>query len=247
MANQPEIMGIFSHLATGKVPVRLYNTYRGLPFNHYAEILGVEQDTVTARVHRHQAVGMATEGRTHLEVKPFPEVMCANVVELDFRKKQAILSEFTGVGDAVGKRTNVRVQPGEPLEAQITDGRRWVRGRIANISASGMCIFTYTTSMYCLAFGLDRLDHEVFVDFKPPRFDCMVRFMGVITNIREQEGSCLHRLGLRIFPNPEVQPLLDDYIAWQQQAIMREVELAYHSMCHENTRQADGCRLITSN
>ena len=234
MANQPEIMGIFSNLATGKVPVRLYNTYRGLPFNHYAEILGVEQDAVTARVHRHQAVSMATEGRTHLQVSPFPEVLRANIVEVDFKKKQVILSDFTGAGDAVGRRTSVRVQPGESLEAQITDGRRWVRGRIADISASGMCIFTYTASMYNLAFGLDR---EVFIDFKPPRFDSVVRFMGVIANISEQEGSYLHRLGLKIFPSPEVQPLLDDYIAWQQQAIMREVELAYHSMCHEDTRQ----------
>jgi hypothetical protein len=88
--------------------------------------------------------------------------------------------------------------------------------------------------MYTLSFGLDR---EVFIDFVPPRFDSVVRFTGVITNIREQEGSILHRIGLRIFPNPEIQQLLEEYVTWQQQAILREIELAYHSMCQEKIRQ----------
>jgi hypothetical protein len=234
MTNQGELMGIFNNMVSDKKPVTMYNTYRGLSFSHEADILAVEQGSVATRVHRHQAVSMALEGRTHLHSSILPEVIRANVVEVDFRKKQAILSEFIGVGDAVGKRTTVRVQPSEPLEAEISDGRRWIRGRIADLSASGMCVFTFTASMYTLSFGLDR---EVFIDFMPPRLDTVVRFMGVITNISDPEGSYLHRLGLKIFPNPEIQPLLEEYIDKQQQVILNEMEQAYHSMCQENVRQ----------
>jgi hypothetical protein len=227
-------MSIFSNLVSEKKPVTMYNTYRGLPFSHDADILAVEQGSVATRIHQHQAVSMAMEGRTHLHSSVLPEVIRANVVEVDFRKKQAILSEFTGVGDAVGKRANVRVQPSEPLDAEISDGRRWIRGRIADLSTSGVCIFTFTASMYTLSFGVDR---EVFIDFMPPRFDTVVRFMGVITNTSDQEGSYLHRLGLKIFPNPEIQPLLEGYITAQQQVILQEMEQAYHSMCQENAGQ----------
>jgi hypothetical protein len=234
MADQNELMGIFNNLISDKKPVTLYNTYRGLPFSYDADLLAVEQGVVATRVHRHQAVSMALEGRTHLHNSILPEVIRANVVEVDFRKKQAILSEFVGVGDTVGKRTMVRVQPSESLEAEISDGRRRIRGRIADISTSGMCIFTFAASMYALSFGLER---EVFVDFMPPRLDTVVRFMGVITNFNEQQGSFLHRFGLKIYPTPEIQPLLDEYITKQQQLILYEMEQTYHTMCQENARQ----------
>ncbi len=234
MADQGELMGIFSNLFTDKLPVRLYNTYRGLPFNYSADILMVEQGTIATRVHRHQAVSMAVEGQTHLQSSTLPEVIRANVVEVDYRSKQAILSEFSGVGDSVGKRKMVRVQPSERVEAEITDGRRWIRGNIADLSANGLCILTFTPAMYALSFGLER---EVSVDFRPPELDTVVHFMGVITNVREQEGSYLHRLGMRVFSNPEIQPLLEEYIAKQQQVILQEMEETYHAMCQEDARQ----------
>ena len=234
MADQGELMGIFSNLVSGKTPVTMYNTYRGLPFNHAADILRVEQGNITTRVHRHQAVSMALEGRTYLQGSTLPEVIRANVVEVDYRYKQAVLSDFIGVGDAVGNRTKVRVQPSEPLEAEISDGRRSIRVKVADLSANGLCIFTFSASMYTLYFGLDR---EVFVDFTPPSLDSVVRFLGVVTNISAQEGSYLHRLGLKIFPNPEIQPLLEEYVTKQQQVILQEMEQTYHSLRQENTRQ----------
>ena len=234
MADQGELMGIFSNLITDKQPVTLYNTYRGLPFNHAADILRVEHGHVTTRVHRHQAVSMVMEGRTHLHSSILPEIIRAKVVNVDFRKKQATLSEFTGVGDAVGKRTKVRVQPSEPMEAEISDGRRRIMGRIADTSPNGMCIFTYIADMYGLSF---RSGWEVYIDFTPPGMDTKVRFLGVIANINYHDESYMHRVGLKIFPNPEIQSVLEEYVAKQQQLILREMELTYHSLCEENTSQ----------
>jgi len=212
----------------------MYNTYRGLPFNYDADILAVEQGNIATRVHRHQAISMAMEGCTHLQASTLPQVIRANVVEIDFRKKQAILNDFSAAGDTVGKRINVRVQPSESLEAEIYDGRRRIRGRIADLSANGMCIFTYSAYMYVLSFGVNR---EVNVDFKPPSAEAIIRTSGVITNISDQHGSYLHRLGLKIFPSPEIEPLLEDYITQQQHAILQEMELTYRSMSQENAKQ----------
>ncbi len=204
MVNQGELMGIFSNLISEQKQMTLYNTYRGLPFSYDADILAVEKRSVVTRVHQHQAVSMALEGSTHIYSSTLPEVIRANVVEVDFRKKQATLNKFIGVGDAVGKRTRVRVQPDESLDAEIYEGRRRIRGRIADISASGMCIFSFAEDIYGLSL---RLGWEVNVDFTPPSMDTIVLFPGVITNINNHEGSYLHRVGLKIFPNPEIKPL----------------------------------------
>jgi hypothetical protein len=234
MVDQGELLNIFSSLISEQKPVTMYNTYRGLPFNYDADILAVEKGSIVTHVHRHQAVSMALEGRTHLSSSTLPEVIRANVVEVDFRKKQATLNEFIGVGDAVGKRTNVRVQPDVSLEAEIYDGRRRIRGRIADLSASGMCIFTFAADMYGLSF---RLGWEVYIDFMPPNTDTMVRFLGVITNINYHDGLYLHRLGLKNYPNPEIKPLIEEYVVKQQQVILDEIELTYHSMCQEDSKQ----------
>jgi hypothetical protein len=234
MADQSELMDIFNNLISERKQVTMYNTYRGLPFSYDADILAVEEGNVATRVDKHQAVSMALEGRTYLHASTLPQVIRASVVEVDFRKKQAILSVFSSVGDAIGKRTKVRVQPSESLDAEIYDGRRWIRGKIADLSANGMCVFTYSAFMYGLSFGIDR---EVYVDFRPPSVDAIVRFYGVITNINDQEGAYLHRLGLKIFPNPAIEPLLDEYITKQQQVILAEMELTYQRMCQEDSKQ----------
>jgi hypothetical protein len=234
MVDQGELLAIFNNLITEQKPVMMYNTYRGLSFNYNADILAVEQGNVATRVHQNQAISMAFEGRTHLQTSTFPQVIRANVVDVDFRKKQAILNEFSDVGDTIGKRAKVRVQPGESLEAEIYDGRRRIRGRVADLSVSGMCIFIFSAYMYVLSFGLDR---EVSVDFKPPSAETIVRCQGVITNVSDLEGSNMHRLGLKIFPSPEIKPLLEAYITIQKQAILHEMKLTYQSMCQEGTRQ----------
>lgn len=234
MTDQGELLAIFSNLITVQKPVTMYNTYRGLPFNYDADILAVEDGTVAMRVHRDQAISMASEGRTYLHTSTFPKMIRANVVNVDFKNKQAVLNEFSVVGNAVGKRSKVRVQPSESLEAEIYDGRKRIRGRIADISSNGMCIFTSSGYIYVPSF---RLKQEVDVDFKPPSADVIVRCPGIITNVSDPLGDYLHRLGLRIFPSPEVEYLLDIYILQQQQAIMREMELTYQSMCQDDSKQ----------
>ncbi len=234
MADQGKLMGIFSHLISEQKPMTLYNTYRGLPFSYDADILAVEQGSLVTRVDRHQAVSMASEGRTHLYNETFPEVIRANVVGVDFKKRQATLHEFVGVGESIGKRSNIRVQPDESLEAEVYDGRRRIRGRIADISDSGMCIFTFAADMYGLSL---RIGWEVYIDFMPPNTDTTVRFLGVVTNLNYHDGSYLHRLGLKIYPNPEIKPLLEEYIVKQQRVILEEMDQTYQLMIQEGSKQ----------
>jgi hypothetical protein len=76
-------------------------------------------------------------------------------------------------------------------------------------------------------------EKEVYVDFRLPNSDAIVRFDGVVTNVVDQEGTFLHRLGIRIFPNPEVEPLLLNYIQQRREETLGELQLIFESMCKD--------------
>ena len=121
-------------------------------------------------------------------------------------------------------RKLVRVEPSETLEVEIYDGRQWIGGRVLDISGEGMCIYTFFAHLYGLKFNRDR---EVFVDFKPPYADNAVRSKGIITRMASRRGTQLHRLGIKIYPTPQVQALLENYIKYRQRELMDEMEQNY--------------------
>jgi hypothetical protein len=70
-----------------------------------------------------------------------------------------------------------------------------------------------------------------------PTSDAIVRFQGVVTSVADKQDAQLHRLGVHIFPNPEVQPLLDGYIQKRKDETERELTLIFQSMCQEHASQ----------
>jgi len=235
MNTQDEMMRNIHELHAAGKTIKLLNTYRGFPVSYDATILAVDQGYVAARVHEYQAVSMALEGKTHLQSDLLPEVIRATVVAVDVVKRQAVLTEFEGVGNAVGKRADIRVHPNEPLDAEIYDGQRRIGGKIADISTSGVGVFTFAAYIYGdLSFEKDR---EVFIDFRLPNADAIIRFHGVVTSVVDQKGTFLHRLGAKIFPGPDAKPLLESYIAARQDETLRELKLIYESMCQEKAVQ----------
>jgi len=227
MIDQDRLMAIFEYLSSEKKMVKLYNTYRGLPMDMDTTILGVDQDTIIARLYGYQAVSMALEGQTHLMASSLPETLRATVIDVDIKKKKAILRDFTSVGGKIGMRKLVRVEPSETLEVQVYDGRQRIGGRVLDISGEGMCIYTFFAHLYGLKFDRDR---EVIVDFKPPNMDHVVRSKGLITRLISRRGTQFHRLGVKIYPSREVQALLDDYIKYRQRELMDEMEKNYLSL-----------------
>jgi hypothetical protein len=235
MEPQDKVMRLFHMLLSAGEPVTLLNNYRGFPVAHIATILTLEQGYVAIGIHEHHAVSMAIEGKTFIQSSWLPEVVRASVMAVDIVKKRAVLTEFEPGGNDIGKRSAIRVFPRDPLEADIYDGRRRLSGKIADISTSGVGVFTFATYVYGdLSFELDK---EVYVDFRLPTTDAVLRFQGVVTSVADKQDAHLHRLGVHIYPNPEVQPLLDSYIRQRQEETERELTLIFQSMCQERVAQ----------
>lgn len=235
MEPHDQVMRLFHMLLSAGEPVTLLNNYRGFPVSHQATILALEQGYVAIGIHEHQAVSMALEGKTFIQSSWLPEVVRAAVMAVDVVKKRAVLTEFEPGGSEIGKRTTIRVFPREQLEADIYDGRRRLSGKVADISTSGVGVFTFAAYVYGdLSFEQNK---EVYVDIRLPTTDAVVRFHGVVTSVAVKQDAHLHRLGVHIFPNPEVQPLLDAYIHQRQEETERELTLIFQSMCQERVLQ----------
>ncbi|MBN2147299.1 MAG: PilZ domain-containing protein [Anaerolineales bacterium] len=231
MSPQDEMMRYFTKMLNEKLSVMLYNTYRGFPITYPASVLAISDWYVAMKVHELQAVSMVLEGKTYIQSDLLPEIVRANVVSVDVLENQAVVTEFVGVGRSIGQRAYTRVHPDEPIDAEIYDGSRRIGGKLADISSKGVGVFTFAAYIYGdLAFEDGK---DVLIDFRLPNMEKIVRFRGVVTSVVHPEGTFLQRLGLRIYPDPEIEALLQEYISVRQEETRREMQLIYESMCRE--------------
>lgn len=222
------ILKIFSQMAAKSQPVVLLNTYRGIPVSNEAQVMSIHQGYVIFKVHPYQAACMNLEGRTFIQSRLLPEVYRAKTVVVDFAKNQAILTEFVGAGNSIGKRMITRVQPKEPVEAELYDGEHRVPARLSDISTAGIGVFTFATYIYGdLSFERGA---QIYIDFKLPTTNRIIRLQGKITSLVHQQGTFLHRLGLEIVPNPSLEHLLKEYVEARQAELLEELRLYYESM-----------------
>jgi len=228
---------LFRQMVEKDQPVRLLNNYRGFPITYEARILGVRDGYLTVSVHEYQAVCLALENKTSIDNHHLPSTLHANVVSVDVLQKQAMLTEFILAKPTIEMRNTLRVQPRLPLDAEIYDGERRIGGKIADISVNGVGVITFAAYIYGdLSFETHR---EVIVDFRLPPSTVVLRFQGKVIHVTNQHGTFMHRLGVKIQPNPEAGPVLQAYINARQEEIMRELRLIYISMCQERERQGN--------
>ncbi len=228
MKDLDDVMKQFEAIAAQEKPIHLINSYRGIPVSYEASIVTINQGYVALKVHPYQATCMALEGKTHVQSDLLPEVYRAKAVAVDVLKSQAILTEFAGVGGTVGNRMTARVQPREPIDAEIYDGEHRIPGKLADISPTGVGVFTFATYIYGdLTF---EKGGKVFVDFRLPTSEPVIRCQGKITSLVHQAGTFLHRLGLQITATPSSEPLLQQYVALRQEEILDEMKRVYKSM-----------------
>lgn len=235
MAQQDDISKLFDSLQEQRKPVRLINTYRGIPISNEAQIITNSQGYVAFSIHEYQAVCMTLEGKTFVQGDLLPEVYQARAVAVDVLTRQAILTEFTGVGTSIGKRMAVRVQPKEPTIVEIYDGERRIPGKLADISASGVGVFTFATYIYGeLSF---EKSENVFIDVRMTPSDSILHCEGKITSVAHQKGTFLHRLGVKLRPDPATEAILEQYVSQRQDEVLRELKAIYVTMAQDKEKR----------
>jgi len=229
-----DLMTHFAAIQEANRPVKLNNTYRGIPISYDATIIKINQAYVAFQVHEYQAVCMALEGKTYIQSALLPEVYQAQSVAVDVLKREVILTEFKGVGQSVGKRMSVRVHPKEPVDVEIHVREQSYPGKLADISTSGIGVFTFDTYIYGdLSFDKNT---NVSIEVRLPVSDSPLNFQGKIISVVHQKDTFLHRLGVKIRSNPAAEPVLQRYLTQRHIEIMRELRVVYKSMAQNKEK-----------
>jgi hypothetical protein len=226
-----EILTWLQDFAAKNQPVRLINAYRGIPVAYSARVIRVGAGNAVFAINEYQAVCMVLEGKTYLQHPDLPEILRARAISVQVPLKEVTLTEFVKAGTSLGNRLYTRVQPKEPIDAEIRIGQQLFPCQLVDISLNGVGAITLGTYAYGdlgIAKGL-----RVQFHFTLPPIHAPVQLMGQITSVADIEDSEQHRLGCKTFPENAVDLLLLEYVALRRDELMRELSMVYTSMRRE--------------
>ena len=137
------ILDLLNKLSASGSEIYLLNVYKGVPLSYAAKIIEVSERYIRVLTDTYQTVGMYIEKTTYIQSQWLPEILKADVIELDSRQKTAILANLSYVTNGIGKRMQVRIQPKEPMEGNIQNiqDNRIVRAELADISQEGLAFY----------------------------------------------------------------------------------------------------------
>lgn len=226
-----EILTWLKGFADNNRPMRLINTYRGIPVAYSARVNTVDEGNAVFNINEYQAVCLTLDGKTHIQHPELPEILRARAILVNVPLKEVTLTEFVKAGTSVGNRLYTRVQPKEPIEAEIKIGERVVPGQLADISLNGVGVITIGT--YTYGDMEARRGSKIWLSFMLPPTHTPVQLIGQITSVVDIENSKQYRLGCKTFPDSNVDLLLLEYVALRRDELMRELSMVYATMRRE--------------
>ncbi|HTY20721.1 MAG TPA: PilZ domain-containing protein [Geobacteraceae bacterium] len=140
--DEASIMAVLSAIWEQKLPndLSLLNYYRELPVSFAASIESIDRGVVQMKVHEMQIASMLMQKATLIKSGHLPYGVIANVLRL--RKADCIsyLTQFSYVRIHADQRLYVRVKVAGKFDAAFYNDNHLVRGRIEDISFSGVAI-----------------------------------------------------------------------------------------------------------
>lgn len=138
-----DLMALFSQMANSQKHTNLLNVYKGVPLAFPAKIVEVGDTYLRVLTDTYQMVSMYLEKKTLIQSDLLPEIVLAEVIELNPLKRMALLSNFSYVEKGIGNRTEVRIQPKDPVASEIHDIQENItlQGVLADISRDGLGVY----------------------------------------------------------------------------------------------------------
>ncbi|HNT25743.1 MAG TPA: PilZ domain-containing protein [Anaerolineales bacterium] len=209
-------------------PIKLFNTYRGMPISYDARITAIDQGCVILNVHKYQAVCMFLDSRTSLISPNLPDIYDAQVISLDVTKRQAVLAVFKKLFKSLERRGEVRVQPENPIPVELWVGAVRSAGKLADISISGLGVVSFGTFVYTNQ-AIEK-NATIQLEFSLPGIVEPLRVKGKAVHAALGDDPRWHRLGMEISLEDDTRTLLQNYVDQREVELLREVSFIYDSM-----------------
>lgn len=120
--------------------VRFFNQFLGIAVINQGLVLQYGAEGVLIQISPESLLAMREEGRTYLALPHLHLGLKATVAQVDMAQSTAMLQEIVATDGPIGRRILPRVVPVKPIPIELRINKQTLRGGIANISASGLCI-----------------------------------------------------------------------------------------------------------
>jgi hypothetical protein len=130
-------------IARNQSDIKLLNIYKGLPISYDAQISFVGDSEIQVHSSRAQLACLYYQQETYLQCEGLPFVLRSQVISLHLGKEDATLANLEVASNSVGNRSQIRVEPEEPLIAliQFSGAPMSITAPIADISAEGAGVY----------------------------------------------------------------------------------------------------------
>jgi hypothetical protein len=228
-------MDIFRNLnviAQKQSVIKLLNVYKGLPISHDAWISAVGDSEIKVQSNRIQLACLYYQQETYLTGEQLPYVVRSQVASLHLGRGDATLTSLEAAPLNVGKRSQIRVEPEEPLLASIrfSGASMGLVAPIADISAEGASVYL---EPYMFSPKSCRPGSQVSVSITlPDNISKKIRIpreigtvvlstTGVVTSIHSE--LVRYRVGMKLLFKDLSRTVILQYIALRQSEIIRDL------------------------
>lgn len=138
-----DLLQTLRRIARNQSSIKLLNIYKGLPISYDTNIISVGISEIQVPGSKSHIACMYYQGESYLQGDELPVVIRSEVKSLNLVQDFAILANFEVARDNVGKRTQIRVEPDDPLVVAIKfKGSSFeFLAPLSDISANGACVF----------------------------------------------------------------------------------------------------------
>lgn len=227
--------------------VKLLNVYKGLPISYDAHINSVGSSDLQVHSNRFQLACLYYQRETYLFGDEFPFLLRSDVISLNLGKENATLTNLEVAQKGIGNRSQIRVEPEEPLVARIRfEGSPMeLLAPIVDISAEGGAA---EFENYMFPMRLCRLGSQVAISITLPdtisqkikKFPTkplpttselrrefagavVLSTTGKVTSIRLDQEAGRYRVGMRLFFKDLARTVILQYISQRQSEIIRDL------------------------
>lgn len=221
LPTKPEILQLLREIETRQPEVRMINVYKGFPITNLATLLKVGTDVAIFKVHRYQTVCLNIEGTTYIQNPLLDFTLRATKYSQDIETNRAILMAFEPMGDMIGLRREVRVEPSHQLMVSLQAETMKARAFLRDISLRGMALDLenyYYNPRYFFNGQIMRINLHL-PTFRTAQLS-EIKVRGEIRYIARRNIH-VYRLGVRLVE--EEDPSIYRYVVERQKEVIAEI------------------------
>jgi len=210
---------VLTRLAEKKLPLYLSLPYKGMALPQELQILDIQEGQITIQA-PNQGGNFLAGDFIFLHSQEITQTLVARLVEINLPTGRLRLSEVVYLDTPWKERSDMRVEPKDPIMVDVRSASMTYRACMENLSLNGAGLLAYKA----IERGVPlEPQQRVLLDFELPQEHRRIVVGGVIANLHLL-GDTLVRIGVHILPSVIKKRWLKRYILWRKNEILEELE-----------------------